>query len=173
MHIELINSDKKVKLCRDGFRYLKKRGMDKGWRLHSAGYAVLQFTRFGRIQTIYMHKLLASEFIEEPDTDKKLFVRMKNSRKLDCRVENLEWNTMAELRRHQRSSTQFRGVSKDGKKFRAVLYDKGDRIYLGMFDTPEEAAEAYNKESLRRFGKTNSLNDVENEDEQSTMEVAY
>ncbi|MEH0157519.1 AP2/ERF family transcription factor [Limibacter armeniacum] len=138
--------------------------MDKGWRLHSAGYAVLQFTRFGRIHTIYMHKMLASEFLDKPDTEKKLFVRMKNGKKLDCRLDNFEWNTMAELRRQQKNSSGYRGVSRDGNKFRAVLYDKGERIYLGMFDTAEEAAKAYDDESVKRFGETNSLNFMQEEE---------
>lgn len=160
MHIRLINSDKKVKLCRTGFSFLKKKGLADGWRLHSAGYAVLQFTQFGRIKTLYMHKMLADEFIEKSKTNKKLFVRMLNARKLDCRLENLEWATMSELRRQQQTSTGFRGVSKDGRKYRAVLYDKGERIYLGVFDTAEKAAEAYNEESIKRFGITKSLNEI-------------
>ncbi|MGB0522370.1 MAG: HNH endonuclease [Flammeovirgaceae bacterium] len=158
MHISLINSDKKVKLCRQGFSLLKKQGLDKGWRLHSAGYAVLQFTQFGKIKTYYMHKLLAEHFVEKPEMNKKLFVRMLNGNKLDCRIENLEWITMTGLRRQQNTSSGYRGVSKDGNKYRAVLYDSGERIYLGVYDSPEEAAKAYDTESFRRFGITNSLN---------------
>ncbi|TAH19319.1 MAG: hypothetical protein EAZ08_09110 [Cytophagales bacterium] len=175
MYIHLINADKKVKLCRSGFSYLKKKGYVEGWRLHSAGYAVLQFTMFGRIQTLYMHKLLANQYIDKPKSvdDKKLFVRMINSDKLDCRLENLEWATMSELRRQQRSSVSYRGVSKDGKKYRAVLYDEGVRIYLGIFETAEDAARAYNDESIRRFGFTKSLNQVEKQlyEEEEKYEV--
>lgn len=158
MHIKLINSDQKVKLCRKGFSYLKKRGLDKGWRLHSAGYAVLQFTQFGKIKTYYMHKLLAEEFVNKPQLNKKLFVRMLNGNKLDCRLENLEWITMTGLRRQQNTTNGYRGVSKDGNKYRAVLYDAGKRIYLGVYPNPEEAAKAYDAESYKRFGLTNSLN---------------
>jgi AP2 domain len=159
MYIDLINSDKRIKLCRRGYSYLKKKNLAEGWRLHSAGYAVLQFTRFGKIQTLYMHKLLADQFISKPtDKGKKLFVRMINSSKLDCRLENLEWATMSELRRQQSGTAGYRGVSRDGNKYRAVLYDEGKRIYLGVFTTAEEAAKAYNDESQRRFGNTKSLN---------------
>ncbi|UZR93955.1 AP2 domain-containing protein [Chondrinema litorale] len=158
MHLNLINSTKKVKVCRKGFAYLKKQGLDKGWRLHSAGYAVYQFTRFGRINTLYLHKLLAEQFLQTPSTEKKLFVRMINGNKLDCQLDNIEYTTMAELRREQSTTTGFRGVSKDGNKFRAVIYDKGERIYLGMYSTAEEAAKAYDEESFKRFGLTKSLN---------------
>lgn len=165
MKLNLSNSDKKVTLCRNGFAYLKKHNMMDGWRLHSAGYAFHQKTVMGKIRTTYLHKLLAQEFINEPKSPKKLFVHMINENKLDCRLENLEWADMGELRRHQHSPAKhFRGVSKDGKKYRAILYDHGQRIYIGRYDTPEEAALAYNKESIKRFGKTSGLNEVRNEE---------
>ena len=86
---------------------------------------------------------------------------MKNENKLDCKIENLEWTNMGELRRHQNSPAKhFRGVSKDGKKYRAILYDSGERIYIGRYNTPEEAALAYNEESIKRFGKTAGLNEI-------------
>lgn len=158
MHLLLSNSESKVKLCRKGFGYLKKQGMATGWRMHSAGYAVLQFTQLGKIRTHYMHKLLAGAFVERPEISKRLFVRMCNSDKLDCRVENLEWVTMNDLRRQQQHEKGYRGVSRDGEKFRAVLYDEGQRIYLGIYATEEEAALAYDEASFRRFGLTNSIN---------------
>jgi hypothetical protein len=162
MKLTLSNSDNKVTLCRKGFAFLKKKGMMNGWRLHSAGYAFHQKTVMGKIRTHYLHKLLADEFIKKPKSDKKLFVHMLNDSKLDCRIENLAWTDMGGLRRQQHSPARhFRGVSQDGNKFRAILYDNGERIYIGRFDTAEEAAIAYNEESIRRFGETAGLNVVE------------
>ena len=159
MKLSLSNSDLKVTLCRQGFALLKKKGMMDGWRIHSAGYAFHQKTVMGKIRTHYLHKLLAAELMEKPNSKKKLFVHIHNENKLDCRLENLSWADMGELRRHQHSpALYFRGVSKDGNKFRAILYDKGNRVYIGRFDTPEAAAIAYNKESLKRFGETSGLN---------------
>ncbi|WP_051203494.1 AP2 domain-containing protein [Hugenholtzia roseola] len=167
MHLPLTNSTQKVKICREGFLFLKTKALTEGWRLHSAGYAVLQFVKNSKVETLYLHKILAKEFVKKPPVSQRLFVRMLNSNKLDCRIENLEWATMSDLRRHQnvhqtQNTTTYRGVSKDGSRFRAVLYDKGKRIYLGLYDTPEAAAQAYNLESLRRFGITNSLNHIQN-----------
>lgn len=168
MYIQLTNSEKKVKVCRKGFSYLRRKNLHLNWRLHSAGYAVLQYSQLGKIKTHYMHKLLANQFVEKPDAKTRLFVRMLNSDKLDCQLENLEWATMSELRRQQSTVTamsNYRGVSKDGKKYRAVLYDQGERVYLGVFTKPELAAKAYNEESIKRFGITNSLNKLPGPDD--------
>lgn len=162
MHLELGNSDKKVKLCRKGFAHLKKKNLHEGWRLHSAGYAVLQFTQLGKIKTYYLHKYLAEKFIDMPKSGKKLFVKVANGNKLDCQLDNLEWTTMTNLRRSQSALNGYRGVSKDGNRFRAVLYESGERIYLGVFDSEVEATNAYDEESYKRFGMTNSLNFKEN-----------
>lgn len=87
-------------------------------RLHSNGYAFFQKnypTKDNQYRnvTIYLHKAIADKFVEKPQTDKKLFVRIKNNNPLDCRIENLEWVGMSELRRKQRRSsniTGYRGV---------------------------------------------------------------
>jgi hypothetical protein len=158
MTIKVKDSDKIVQLCEKGLRLLTERNLLEGWRLHSAGYAVYQYMKDGKIETLYMHKLIAEHFVEKPQSFKKLFVHIINGDKLDCRVANLDWVSMSDLRRQQNRNFGYRGVSKDGKKYRAVLYDSGERIYLGLFDTAEEAAKAYNEESIKRFGSTKSLN---------------
>jgi len=38
---------------------------------------------------------------------------------------------------------KFKGVKKSGKKFYAQIYIDGKHQSLGTFDTPKEAAEAY------------------------------
>ncbi len=165
MKLSLSNSDIKVTICRQGFAHLKKLGMMDGWRIHSAGYAFHQKTVMGKIRTHYLHKFLAQEFVPKPKSDKKLFVHMLNENKLDCRIKNLMWTDMGELRRHQHSPARhFRGVSKDGNKYRAILYDNRERIYIGRYETPEEAAIAYNEESIKRFGKTAGLNVIPEEE---------
>jgi hypothetical protein len=159
MYLDLSNSEKKVKLCRFGFALLKKLNLENGWRLHSHGYAVLQYSEQTVIKTIYLHKFIAQSGHQPPKIEKnKLFVRMINGDKLDCRLENLQWTTMSGLRREESKSKGYRGVSKDGNRFRAVLYDRGHRVYLGIFESAYDAAKAYDQESLKRFGITNSLN---------------
>lgn len=39
-----------------------------------------------------------------------------------------------------------------------MLYDGGERVYLGIYDSAYDAAKAYDEKSVKRFGLTNSLN---------------
>lgn len=161
--------DKYVVLCSKGYDLLIKMkiikfGDEKIFREHSAGYAVYQHWKADKCHTLYLHKFIANNFIVKPNTNKRLFVRVKNGNKLDCRIENLEWVTMGMLRRHMKpidTQTGYRGVIKDKNYYRSVLNIDGKRINLGTFKTAEEAAIAYNKKSLELFGPTASLNKVE------------
>lgn len=114
--------------------------------------------------TIYLHKAIAEEFLPQPESDRKLFIHFKNGNPLDCRLENLQWVPMSMLRRNQRkftNSTGYRGVIQvSSNKYRAVLYKDKKRYDLGVYDTPEAAAKAYNNKSQELFGKTYSLNAV-------------
>lgn len=150
--------------------YFKKIEFLANLRLHSSGYAFYQKNyplKDGTYKnvTIYVHKAAAEKFLSKPESQKKLFVRLINGNPLDCRIENLEWVVMSELRRNQKNSsnaTGFRGVVKVSKnRFRAVIYDNKSRIDLGLFLTAEDAAEAYNKRSEELFGATKSLNKIE------------
>lgn len=153
--------------------YFRVIGFMENLREHASGYPV-----FGKNfplnnggyknETIYLHKYIAEKFVPKPVSLKKLFVSFKNSNPLDCRIENLEWITMPELRRQMKknkSSTGFRGVTKTKGKFRAIVYDGENRYDLGLYKTAEEAALAYNEKSLELFGKTKSLNKISKKQE--------
>lgn len=178
--IKLKNADEHVLLSSityefiEANEYYKQLNLLENLRLHASGYVFFQ-KNFPKPNggyknvTIYLHKLVAEKFVEQQASDKRLFVRIKNGNPLDCREKNLEWATMAELRRNQKhhhNKTGYRGVVKVSKKtFRAVLYSKGQRHDLGLFPSAEEAAEAYNKKSHELFGKTKSLNKLEDDSE--------
>jgi len=173
--VKLKNSPKSVLISEEEYNYLmeneylKSIGLLENLRIHSSGYAFYQKNypqRDGTYKnvTIYLHKAIADKFMPMPESDKKLFIHFKNGNPLDCKVENLEWMPMSQLRRNQKNfsnSTGYRGVIQvSSNKYRAVLYKEKKRFDLGVFHSPEEAAKAYNKKSQELFGKTFSLNNV-------------
>lgn len=57
----------------------------------------------------------------------------------------------------------LKGVSQtDTGRFCAWIHSNGKRFHLGVFDTPQEAASAYNAAALRLFGKFAWLNPLSN-----------
>lgn len=172
--INLKNADKTVLVDANVYdfltknEYLKSLEFTKNLRLHSSGYAVFQKSwqqKDGtyKVETIYLHKKIAEKFIEKPvDLEGKVVARVVNGNKLDCRLKNLEWSTMSKASRKGKNygKSGFRGVRKDGTRFRATIYVNRKAIHIGMYDTAEEAALAYNQKSVEYFGNDGKLNSV-------------
>ena len=76
---------------------------------------------------------------------------------LDNRFVNLREATPSQNRANtpvaKWNKTGLKGASPWGKRFRAQIRDNGKTVYLGMFDTPEEAHDAYRAASDRLFGE--------------------
>jgi len=146
-------------------KYLKSVDFIHNLRRHSSGCAVFQKTTKEpngsfRTKTIYLHKLIAEKFLSADKKGKKKLVGAKNGNKLDCRLENVEYRTrsVASRKRKTHSKTGYTGVYKEHKRYRAVISYKQKALHLGMFDTPEEAAMAYNKKSAELFGEDGKIN---------------
>jgi hypothetical protein len=56
----------------------------------------------------------------------------------------------------------FKGVSyhSDARKWRAQITSYGEHEHLGLFNTPEEAALAYNNAAIDHYGEFAFLNEV-------------
>lgn len=145
--------------------YLVKVDFINNLRRHSSGCAVFQKTwpKAGggyKTETIYLHKHVAEKFLSKTKSKKKNLVGATNGNKLDCRLENLLYRSrsVASRQRKTSSKTGYTGVYKENKRFRAVISINGKSVHLGMFDTAEEAADAYNKKSSALYGNDGKIN---------------
>ena len=55
-------------------------------------------------------------------------------------------------------------------KFVATIFDGSRQVYIGLYDTAEEAAIAYNKKSIELFGVTEELNQLDADGRQRPVE---
>ena len=145
--------------------YLSKVDFVNNLRRHSSGCAVFQKTwkkaEGGyKTETIYLHRLIAERFLEDQKTKKNNLVGCKNGNKLDCRLENIIWRSRSVASRQRKTSSKvgYTGVYKENSRYRAVISVNRKSVHIGMFDTPEEAALAYNKKSRELFGDDGKIN---------------
>lgn len=96
------------------------------------------------------------------DAPKHLLVDHKNGDGLDCRRKNMRVATKAQNGMNRRiaadNTSGFKGVYRRGKKWAAQIYLNKERHYLGAWQTPEEAARAYDEAAKRLFGEFARLN---------------
>jgi hypothetical protein len=169
--VKLKNSDDDVLLDDVTFEYLTtdpylmKLDFINNLRKHSSGCAVFQKTwkkASGgyKTETIYLHKLIAEKFLEKAKTSTKNLVGTKNGNKLDCRLDNIVYRSRSVASRKRKSSSKvgYTGVYKENNRYRAVISINRKSVHLGMFDTAEEAALAYNKKSRELYGEDGKIN---------------
>lgn len=169
--IKLRNSDETALIDKEVHDFLtkdskmKKLDIINRFRRHSSGCAVFQKAHPQKdgslkIETIYLHKLVAEKFKKKDRTKVKNLVGAKNGNKLDCRVENVEWRSRSTASRKRKSSSQagYSGVYKENHRYRAVISYDRKSIHLGMYATAEEAAMAYNKMSRQLYGDEGKMN---------------
>jgi hypothetical protein len=103
---------------------------------------------------VHMHRLIMN-------APRELDVDHIKGDGLDNRMSNLRLVTTAQNRdKYKNNTTGYKGVSQQRgrRKFRAQIYVYGKAIYLGWYDTPREAALAYDR-AVRKyhgvFGCTN------------------
>lgn len=106
----------------------------------------------------YLHRLITK-------APKGLFVDHINGDKLDNRKKNLRICTSAQSACNTKTSSNsksgFKGVWKlPYGRWCAQITKNREKIHVGVFDTPEEAALAYNKKAKELHGEFAWLNKV-------------
>lgn len=109
------------------------------WSTNGNSYA----QRKVKCVSIYMHHIVA----ERMKLDLSNEIDHINGITLDNRRCNLRAATSSQnsynTRRAVANSTGYQGVSKHRNKWCAEIHVNGERVWLGNFDTPEEASFAY------------------------------
>lgn len=109
----------------------------------------------GNRSIVKMHRLILG------DNDLGLVTDHINGNTLDNRKENLRFCTIEENNRNLRAKHDgYKGVQKEKKKWVANIVVDHVKHRIGLFNTPEEAALAYNEAALKYHGEFASLNDV-------------
>ena len=171
--VKLKNADETVLLDDKVYEYLTsepylvKVDFINNLRRHSSGCAVFQKTWKKadggyKTETIYLHKLVAEKFLLDSKSKDRNLVGAKNGNKLDCRLENIVYRSRSVASRKRKTSSRvgYTGVYKENNRYRAVISINRKSVHIGMFDTPEEAALAYNKKSKELYGDDGKLNVV-------------
>lgn len=122
------------------------------------GYAVRVTRKKGqKQQMIYMHRLIMK-------ATKDFEVDHINGNTLDNRRVNLRVCIREQngknMGRHKDSRSQYKGVrlTRGGRKWQARIWDGEREIFLGGYDTAEEAALVYNDAAKRLHGEYARLN---------------
>lgn len=129
------------------------------WSYLSSGYACRGEKNSGKQHMVLMHRAL----LNAPDGS---YIDHINGNRLDNRRCNLRIVTpqqSAYNTRKRKSATGFRGVTKhpDPKRsrpYQARIRAEGKHLRLGWFETPEDAARAYDEAAIRLHGEYAVLN---------------
>ena len=110
-------------------------------------------------KTIFLHSLVL-------DVPEKYVIDHINGVKTDNRKSNLRVCTRAENGRNrgkqENNTSGYKGVSYKvkNKKFSSQIKVYNKQIYIGLFDTPIEAARAYNEAAIKYHGEFAKLNEL-------------
>ena len=100
-------------------------------------------------KTKYLHRMIMGE----PDGQ----VDHKDRDFYNCRRSNLRVATASQNQANRgvqkNSTTKVKGVFPHGDRFRSYIRVEGKQIWLGAFDTIEEAKKVYDAAAKRHFGE--------------------
>jgi HNH endonuclease/AP2 domain-containing protein len=130
----------------------------KQWRWQfQHGYAIRVTKFLGVSKTLFMHR-------EIMNPQKGFEVDHINHNKLDNRRENLRICTRSQNQSNNGLSrintSGFKGVTfhKKTQKWQSQIGIDGKIVYIGLFDTPEKAAHAYDEVAREKHGVFANLN---------------
>jgi len=110
--------------------------------LNNHGYLEVTLTKDGAKNTIFIHQIVASILVENPDN--KPTVDHIDRDKLNNRAENLRWATEKEQNNNRgmlsTNTSGISGVIRLGEKWRVRFSVDGVQKYFGVYDNIGDAA---------------------------------
>lgn len=104
--------------------------------------------------------LIFEKWALENGYNENLQIDRKNNH-LGYSPDNCRWATPAQNAWNRRPrKPKYKGVEKRGNKYASYIGKGGKLTYLGIFDTQEEAALAYNEKAIELFGEFACLNEI-------------
>lgn len=153
---QIVLSDGQITLVSDeDFLFL----VGDQWRKSKNGYVVRGIRLNGVYTLIYMHVVVASRMKIEGLTDHEDRNKLNNQRS-NLRPATRSQNA-ANVGLRQDNTTGFKGVrfQKQSNKYEVFITVGGKTAYIGLYETPEEAARAYNAKAIELFGEFAFLNE--------------
>ena len=125
------------------------------WQYHYRGYAYSATYLGGgranpKYKKLWMHRLVT-------DCPEDKIVDHINRDKLDNRRSNLRTCTQSQNQMNSKiresNTSGYRGVNKQGERWMARIRMNGKRLFLGLFDTPQEASKVYELAAKKHYGE--------------------
>ena len=114
---------------------------------HPKGYKLVDISKNGIKKTFTVHRLVALAFLENPDN--KQMIDHIDENKSNNNVKNLRWATSKDNSANQgkyiNNTSGFKGIvfDKYANKYKAQIQINGKNKNLGLFESAEEASQAY------------------------------
>ncbi len=129
-------------------------------------YAYRRITVNGKSISISMHRALLN--CDTPHTDHADGNGL-NNRRSNLRPCSVSQN-IQNMNKRKYGKSGFKGVSRKGRRWRARIRINGVPTLLGNYNTPEEAAAAYNKAAEEHFGEFAHINALKSTDIKETAD---
>ena len=122
-------------------------------RKNSRGYFSYILSKNGQPKQLLQHRLIGIYFI--PNLDNKEFIDHIDGDRTNNSISNLRWVSQQENQLNKKNMGKYKkGVyfNKPNKKFRAQIQINGKKIFLGDYETEDEAAETYRLKFIELHG---------------------